>query len=232
MESKIEKIEKFIISERLTLEELSAYCALMQKQREEEEARQKVAELFPADDVRSKALLYDYVFEGGKFSTDPNAYPNCQGVVGWINSNPNAQEGDKIYVVLPKQTSLVYCASGCETGADDLYDGRANTLKLIKFGKKHGIKFYAAEYACNYTENGIKQCEAFLPAREQLVRLCENRERLRETLKKIGGDFDGFLISSSEYDSVHSWYVNSNNGEVERFYKFFWESKVSCILAY
>ena len=114
MEEKFEKIEALMAAEGITKEDVFSYCraerekewAIQEKrekevkQKAEEARRQKIAEAFPADDVRSKALLYDYAFEGGKFSSDKDAYPNCQGVVGWINPDPNAPEGDRVYVIL------------------------------------------------------------------------------------------------------------------------------------
>lgn len=124
--------------------------------------------------------MYDYAFEGGKFSRNKDAYPNCQGVVGWINPDINAPEGDRIYVVLFDNERFHHqCKEGvstldymkspsafCRTGIDDLYDGRSNTKRWLEYGKQHDIKFEAAEFAFNYCKNGVKQGEAFIPARE------------------------------------------------------------------
>ena len=186
---------------------------------------------FAKDDIRCKAGLFWYAFAGGKFSSNPKAYPNCQGVVGWINPDPNASEGDKVYIVLPEQACLKYSSEYCETGADDWYDGRTNTRKLLEYGKKRGVKFPAAEFAFNYTKNGVKKGEAFLPAREQLVRLCRKTKGLRKSLKMIGGKFEGWLVSSSEYSNFGAWFVNSNNGSVD-YHLQNYNGSVSCIIAY
>ena len=169
---------------------------------------------FSADDVRSQTKLFWYAFEGRKFSPDSKAYPNCQGVVGWINPDPNAPEGDRVYVVLPEQKKLAYSNRYVKTGADDLYDGRGNTKKLIEYGKKHGVKFPVVKYAYNYCKNGVKKGEAFGPAREQLKRICINCDCIREALRLIGGTFEGWLWSSSDHNNNYAWVVYSTNGNV------------------
>ncbi len=186
---------------------------------------------FSVDDIRSRTKLFWYAFEGGKFSPDSKAYPNCQGVVGWINPDPNAPEGKRIYVVLPEQQKLQYSDKDYETRVTDLYDGKANTRNLVEYGKKQNIEFPAAEYAYNYCKNGVKQGEAFLPAREQLERVAENRGGVKKALKLIGGTFEGWLCSSSESNSYYAWYVCSYFANVSLDTKNRLCS-VSCFLAY
>ena len=234
MEEKYKKIEALMAAEGLTREDVIAYW--QQKAQSSSKALQAkeltiVNPKFPADDIRSQTKLFWYAFEGKKFSPDPKAYPNCQGVVGWINPDPDAPEGERIYVVLPEQQYLQYSTRYCLTGADDLYDGRANTKKLIEYGKKHDVCFPAAELAFNYCENGVKQGEAFLPARDQLSLVARNCVGVRKALKLIGGTFKGWLWSSSEESSNYAWYVGSSNDSVSNFNKNNILS-VSCFLAY
>ena len=234
MKEKIKVIEQVITLAGLSREDVIAYW--QQKAQSSSKALQAkeltiVNSKFPAEDIRSRTKLYWYAFEGGKFSPDPKAYPNCQGVVGWINPDPNASEGDKIYVVLPEQQELQYSDKDYATGATDLYDGRANTQKLIEYGRAHNVKFFAAEYAYNYCKNGVKQGEAFLPAREQLERVVENCYDIRKSLKLIGGTFEDRLWSSSECNSNNAWDVYSSNDYVNYNFKDN-NYSVSCFLAY
>ena len=166
---------------------------------------------FPEDDVRSRTQLFWYAFEGKNFSPDPYAYPNCQGVVGWINSNIDAPEGDRVYVVLPEQEKMFFSEGYYNVGTNK-YDGRRNTKDLIEFGKKRGVKFQAAEYAYNYTKNGVKKGEAFLPAEEQLNKVIYNYVGVRKALRLIGGTFEGWLMSSSEIDHNNVWEVKTQTG--------------------
>ena len=211
MGEKYKKIEALMVAEGLTREEVISYLQSKAEVNSSEELSIVNSE-FPADDVRSQTKLHWYAFEGGKFSPDSKAYPNCQGVVGWINPDPNAPEGKRIYVVLPKQKKLSYYFSVDGIGVDGLFDGRANTQKLIEYGKEHDIRFPAAEYTYNYCENGVKQGEAFLPAIEQLKRVSVffNYFRLKKALKKINGTFGLLTLSSTECICGVTW-GNSTN---------------------
>ena len=236
MEEKFEKLKNLMATEGLTCNDVIGYCKAKQDEEkliQERKAarRQKIAEFFPPNDVRSKALLYDYAFEGGKFASNHDAYPNCQGVVGWINPDPNAPEGERVYVVLPELNCLKYSTEDYCTGANDLYDGRANTKTLLENGREWWGNFPAAEYAYNYAKNGVKQGEAFLPARGQLRRIVENADGLREALKKIDGKFEGMLMSSSEDSRTCAWFVDFINGNVQSGNKRY-HASFSCIIAY
>ena len=234
MKEKYKKLEALIVAEGLSREEVIAYW--QQKAQSSSKALQAkeltiVNPKFPESDIRSQTNLFWYAFEGGKFSPDSKAYPNCQGVVGWINPDPDAPEGNKIYVVLPEQQYLQYSTRYCLTGADDLYDGRANTKKLIEYGKKHDVCFPAAELAFNYCENGVKQGEAFLPAIGQLSLVARNCVGVRKALKLIGGTFEGWLWPSSELSDGGAWCVSSDAGIMGSGTKNHAKS-VSCFLVY
>ena len=243
MEEKIKVLEQMVQLSGLSLQEV-VDCWLAQekvsvtaskqecKTENVEQAVLSINQDFPSEDIRSRTKLHWYAFEGKKFAPNHDAYPNCQGVVGWINPDPNAPEGDRVYIVLPEQKFLMYSKEYCITGADNLYDGRANTKRLLEFGKQHNVEFPAAEFAHNYCKNGVKQGEAFLPAREQLVRVCEHLEELRKSLKKINGKFAGWLWSSSEYSDDSAWYVYANNGIMIYHYKHTYDYYISCFLAY
>ena len=186
---------------------------------------------FSKDDIRRQTKLFWYAFEGGKFSPNHDAYPNCQGVVGWINPYPTARDGCKVYVVLPEQKQVPYASKHCYVGAISSDSGRGNTRKLIEYGKEYGVKFSAAEYAYNYTKNGVKEGEAFLPAQEQLKNVIYNCAGIRKALRLIGGTFEGWLWSSSEEGTGYAWTVDSIGGDVVEGYKSNALS-VSCFLAY
>ena len=147
------------------------------------------------NDIRWTVELLDYAFEGGKFSPNPNAYPNCQGVVVWINPDSSAPVGDRVYVLLFGHERLCYSDEYYGHGADtDADDGRANTKKLIEYGKEHNIRFPAAEYAYNYCKNGVKRGDAFLPAINQLKHI-NNSGFMYEVADRVEY-FDEYLCTS------------------------------------
>jgi len=216
----------------------------MEEKFEKIEALKVVKELitFPENDIRSRAKLFDYAFEGGKFSTDPKAYPNCQGVVGWINPDLNAPEGDRVYVVLivnngsgdmlPEPLKLQFSDQCCFTGVTNEYDGKSNTLKLLEYGKNHGVRFPAAEYAFNYCQNGVKLGEAFIPASEQVNRVKANYDGMLVPLMSIGCQRQGYMLSSTEISEDKIWSCSTYPiWESDVFLKTEPDS-ISCFIAY
>ena len=140
-----------------------------------------------------------YAFAGGKFSPDPDSYPNCQGVVGWVNPDKNAPQGQRGLIVTLDEVKKAWSDKHCETNIKDEYDGKGNTEKLIAYGKKHKIKFPAAEWCNAYCKNGVKPREGFMPASEQLKRIVANREIINPAIQKIDGvELGGWIWSSSE----------------------------------
>ena len=174
-----------------------------------------------------------YAFAGGKFSPDPDSYPNCQGVVGWVNPDKNAPQGQRGLIVTPDEVKKAWSDKHCETNIKDEYDGKGNTEKLIAYGKAHDISFPAAEWCAQYSKNGVKPGEGFMPASEQLKLIVANRKIVNPALQKIGGIIlDGWIWSSSEYSYRGAWCVTANNGSVDWDVKSGIYRYVRCVLAF
>ena len=174
-----------------------------------------------------------YAFAGGKFSPDPDSYPNCQGVVGWVNPDKNAPQGQRGLIVTPDEVKKAWSDKHCETNIKDEYDGKGNTEKLIAYGKAHDISFPAAEWCAQYSKNGVKPGEGFMPASEQLKLIVANRKIVNPALQKIGGIIlDGWIWSSSEYAIGNAWYVYASNGNVDWYLKDYSNLSVRCVLAF
>ena len=173
-----------------------------------------------------------YAFAGGKFSPNPNAYANCQGVVGWVNPDKNAPQGQRGLIVTPDEVKKAWSDKHCETNIKDEYDGKGNTEKLIAYGKAHDISFPAAEWCAQYSQNGVRPGEGFMPASEQLKRIVANRKIVNPALQKIGGIIlDGWYWSSSEYSYGTAWLVYAYDGSVygnSKYYNLY----VRCVLAF
>ena len=174
-----------------------------------------------------------YAFAGGKFSPDPNAYANCQGVVGWINADKSAPQGQRGLIVTPDEVQKAWSDKDCETNIKDEYDGKGNTEKLIAYGKKYKINFLAAEWCAKYCKSGVRPGEGFMPAKEQLKRIVANREIINPAMQKINGvEFDGWIWSSSEYAYYYAWHVYALNGLVDWDLKANYGYYVRCVLAF
>ena len=174
-----------------------------------------------------------YAFAGGKFSPNPNAYANCQGVVGWVNPDKSAPMGQRGLIVTPDEVKKAWSDKHCETNIKDEYDGKGNTEKLIAYGKAHDISFPAAEWCAQYSQNGVRPGEGFMPASEQLKRIVANREIINPAMQKIDGvELGGWIWSSSEYTHCHAWIVSAFIGSVDWGGKYYDYSCVRCVLAF
>ena len=174
-----------------------------------------------------------YAFAGGKFSPDPDSYPNCQGVVGWVNPDKSAPKGQRGLIVTRDQREKQWSRKDCKTYVRDQHDGKANTEMLIAYGKAHGISFPAAEWCNTYCWNGVKAGEGFLPALTQLERIIANRGIVNPALERIDGvKLGGWIWSSSEYDSYGAWTVTATNGGVHGSNKTSNLGYVRCVLAF
>ena len=173
-----------------------------------------------------------YAFAGGKFSPDPDSYPNCQGVVGWVNPDKSAPQGQRGLIVTPDEVKKAWSDKHCETNIKDEYDGKGNTKELIAYGKAHDIAFPAAEWCAQYSKNGVNPGEGFMPASEQLKRIVANREIVNPALQKINGvELSGWIWSSSEHDCDYARFVLAYNGYVDWGHKLY-NRYVRCVLAF
>ena len=175
---------------------------------------------FGEDDIRSRVDIGWYAFAGGHFSPNKDAYPNCQGVIGIINDDPTAKEGNRVKVVLRHQKELKWCEKIIYTGVIDVNNGKENTRRLLEFGKKKGIKFPAMAFAQDYAFDGVKAGEAYVPARDELKELSKNFKVIDDALNQIGSSFDDWYWSSSELTNFFAWSVRSGGGNVNNTYKY------------
>ena len=206
--------------------------------KQEEEERHQVAEEVIATEAAdleedvSDVKVGWYAFAGGKFSPAPDAYANCQGVVGWVNPDKSAPIGQRGLIITPDEVKKAWSDKHCETNIKDEYDGKGNTEKLIVYGKAHGISFPAAEWCVRYSKNGVRPGEGFMPSKEQLKRIVANWELVNPALQKIDGIIlDGWIWSSSEDDYAYAWVVNAGDGSVS-FYNKGSNLYVRCVLAF
>lgn len=136
-----------------------------------------------------------YSFEGYRFSPNPDAYPNRQGVVGFVDMN--APKGKRIGVLLPKEVvSTRYHPKYGLLGANDESDGLKNS-SLIEIEKD------------GFEVPGINPDNIFSPAKIQGELLAANLDVINSALEKIGGDFlYDFNWLSTEIDEKNAWVIN------------------------
>ncbi len=168
----------------------------------------------------SKLEVGWYAFEGKKFSPNPKAYPNCQGVVAWLNPDPNAPKGKRGLILTPEVFVELWEEVCIQTGIGDMADGQTNTQKLLAYGKEHGIKFPAAEWCASYSKNGVKAGQGFLPAVNQLEQIVVKIEVINLSLAQIGGVIlDSLILSSTEFNEYGIYYIDTANGYTNLYVK-------------
>lgn len=171
----------------------------------------EVAQELENKSIKPKIKVGWYAFEGAKFSPNPKAYPNCQGVVGWLNPNPNAPIGQRGLILTPDEFSSTYADRYSKAGSNSENDGKSNTRKMVLCARDNGVVSSAAIWCYSYSKDGVRIGEAFFPAKNQLKQLVANRLIINPALERIDGDIlDGLYVSSSECDELGVWGVNTN----------------------
>lgn len=129
-----------------------------------------------------------YAFDGDKFSPNPYAYPNCLGVVAWLNPNKFVRKGKRGLILIPEDVKAVWSNDYCNVDVTDKNDGYRNTQKILAYDKANSVKFPAAEWCAMYCKNGIKSGMVFMPAQNQLKRMMRHSNEINEALSQIDGD--------------------------------------------
>lgn len=162
--------------------------------------------------MSTKIEIGYYAFEGGKFSSDPNAYLNCQGVVAWLNPDSSASEGKRGLILIPDAERFMWAKVSTEIGAQCEYGGKSNTQKILDYAEKYKLNFPAAQWCASYSKNGIKPGEAFLPAQGQWWNMLDNLKIINSALDKMGGALlTNVVCSSTECSSNLVWCMDMDD---------------------
>ena len=148
---------------------------------------------------------------------DDNSYPTYSvgdfaqgGVVFWVDES--GQHG----LVCAKEDqdggSGIYWNNGTytdtEAHGDGVYAGEMNTT-LIMANQGSNSNDYAAGVCANYTvtESGVTYGDWYLPSKEELNLMYQNKATIDNTARANGGtDFaSGFYWSSTEYNFRYAW---------------------------
>jgi serine/threonine protein kinase len=91
-------------------------------------------------------------------------------------------------------------ATGTKTGANSMSDGKANTDKIMN---RSDSEYFEAFVWCRK-----KGKDWYLPAREELKTIYNNKSAINSTLAEHGGtELSKWYWSSTEYDEFCAWYV-------------------------
>ncbi len=100
------------------------------------------------------------------------------------------------------------------------WNGKKNTKAIIEYCKANSKSCPAAEYAYNYTTEGTKAGDWYLPALAELKAIYTNQTALDSVLASLnGGSVKSTIFwTSSEYSDVYAWGPYLNSGLNDFYY--------------
>ena len=162
----------------------------------------KGTNLEPIGKIQKKKVGMFYYAEDKSFSEELIPNKKVSGVVYHVN-----RTGEHGLVVLLHQKELQWLNWSLCVGVPEGEIGKENTRLILEFAQRHGLRAEAAEYCANYTYDGVKAGEAFLPSIDELKYLYQNKQLVDEKLALIDGAdlLDGWYYwSSSECPNFNS----------------------------
>ena len=167
--------------------------------------------------IQKKKVGMFYYAEDKSFSEELIPNKTVSGVVYHVD-----ETGEHGLVVLLHQLELQWLDQCLIVGIPKGLNGKESTRLILEFARNRGLKAEAAEYCANYTYDGVKAGEAFLPSIDELKYLYENRELINEKLALIKGAdllLRGYYLSSSEYSNGYAWLLYFGDGDVNGYGK-------------
>ena len=105
-----------------------------------------------------------------------------------------------------------------KTAVQGDYNGKSNTSIIIAHGDSHRYETPAADYCYNYTTEGTKKGDWYLPAGGELYYIYQNKDTLNNSLSKVGGtqletiDYPYYWSSSESNGSRVAWRLRFDSG--------------------
>lgn len=99
--------------------------------------------------------------------------------------------------------------------------GKEATRKILEISRKKRQEAEAAQWCCDYAEDGVKQGEAFLPSLTELEKLFANKAAINASLNALGVALLEGRWSSTEYDYGGAWLLRMSDGYRTNYYKYY-----------
>jgi len=179
---------------------------------------QEAVEYFSAKIVESSSVVREcevavgvlpgmYVYADGLISAELITGRQVMAVVGSV-------DGSDVLAVCLHEACLPWSSDWLEAKAtQEMTGGKEATRKLLEISRKKLQEAEAAQWCCHYTQDGIKQGEAYLPSLEELSRIYVNKDEINyalETLLLIR--LLGVYWSSAECDAYSAWCLSMYGG--------------------
>ena len=148
-----------------------------------------------------------FVYAGGMICSQLLPKRKVMAVVGYV-------EEETLYAVCLKQNKLPWSSEPLRVWrTQDLTDGREATRKILEVSRKMKGIAEAAEWCFNYTEDGVKKGEAFLPSLAELKKLYLHIDAVNAAFDALGiPSLRGIFLSSTEAEYHHVRIFNMITG--------------------
>lgn len=141
--------------------------------------------VLPGMYIYADGLIYPEIIEGRQ----------VMAIVGSV-------DGSDVLAVCLQEACLPWSSDWLEAKATQkMTGGKEATRKILEISRKKRQEAEAAQWCCDYAEDGVKQGEAFLPSLTELEKLFANKAAINASLNALGvALLEGWYWSSTEYD--------------------------------
>ncbi len=161
------------------------------------------AEYLSGVDIRyneapEKILPGMYVYTEGKICSNIFFGYHVMAVVAYVEDNT-------VYAVCLRKDELPWSSDQlCVSGTQILTDGQESTRKILDVVRKTKKRAEAAQMCFEYTADGVRKGDAFLPSIDELLKLQVNIGAVNAALEMRGFPaLRGYLLSSTETEYGH-----------------------------
>lgn len=211
MEQKFAKIDEALQNAGCSSADYIRYC--LEQQRIQTTELHLLADEFSCDAAAKYCEAPEgvrpgmFVYADGFVSSKVIPKRQICAIVGYVEDNTAC-------AVCLKEKILPW-SSDCLTGmlAEKTADSREAVRQIILVAHQKNQMAEAAQWCCHYTQDGIKQGEAYLPSLEELSRIYVNKDEINyalETLLLIR--LLGVYWSSAECDAYNAWCLSMYGG--------------------
>ena len=133
--------------------------------------------------IYADGLIYPEIIEGRQ----------VMAIVGSV-------DGSDVLAVCLQEACLPWSSDWLEAKATQkMTGGKEATRKILEISRKKRQEAEAAQWCCDYAEDGVKQGEAFLPSLTELEKLFANKAAINASLNALGvALLEGWYWSSTE----------------------------------
>lgn len=159
--------------------------------------------VLPGMYIYADGLIYPEIIEGRQ----------VMAIVGSV-------DGSDVLAVCLQEACLPWSSDWLEAKATQkMTGGKEATRKILEISRKKRQEAEAAQWCCDYAEDGVKQGEAFLPSLTELEKLFANKAAINASLNALGVALLEGWWSSTEFSNFSAWRLDMSDGFRYAYFK-------------